>query len=501
MYSGGTESGRPWQTQGQTDARFPQTNAGRPRYGVVGGLNASAVSDLLSRLVEAVEALPSTVQPEFVIDRQPYADECAVAEMAFDPTRKELYLYDVVRGFAAAGVEAVILPCFLCHAFIEELQGEVRLPVFNLFEAVRTHLAANFPNARRIGVVTSDFVRAQRLFERSLPADSGRLVYPDDDVQRDCVMPAIQGRDNAGDLLAKACENLMEQGVDVIVPAAIEMAGRVSALQAQGWPVIDVHRAYAEYIVSTRPTPLKKPFKIGVVGGVGPAATVDLMSKIVVNTPARKDQEHIKVVVEENPQIPDRTDNLLNGGRDPTIALYATCKRLEEDEASVIAIPCNTAHAYIARIQSLLSIPIVNMLHETMAYIADHYPAQKKKIGLLATTGTIRTRVYHQAAQVVGCELIVPDAEHQQQVMAAIYGPQGVKAGHTEGECVTQLQSAMASLVARGAEILVLGCTELPLIMQQNAAYPIAGKTVVVIDPTEILARKCVSLALADAAR
>ena len=110
MYSGGTESGRSWQTQGQTDARFPQTNAGRPRYGVVGGLNASAVSDLLSRLVEAVEALPSTVQPEFVIDRQPYADECAVAEMAFDPTRKELYLYDVVRGFAAAGVEAVILP-------------------------------------------------------------------------------------------------------------------------------------------------------------------------------------------------------------------------------------------------------------------------------------------------------------------------------------------------------------------------------------------------------
>jgi aspartate racemase len=85
--------------------------------------------------------------------------------------------------------------------------------------------------------------------------------------------------------------------------------------------------------------------------------------------------------------------------------------------------------------------------------------------------------------------------------MAAIYGPQGVKAGHTAGECVTQLQSAMASLVARGAEILVLGCTELPLIMQQNAAYPIAGKTVVVIDPTEILARKCVSLALADAAR
>lgn len=326
-----------------------------------------------SRLVEAVEVLPSTVPPEFVIDRQPYTDERAVAQMAFDPTRTELYLYDVVRGSAAAGVEAVILPCFLCHAFIEELQGQ----------SVRggSHASRReFPDARRIGVVTSDFVRAQRLFERSLAVDSGRLVYPDDDVQRDCVMPAIQGRDDKGDLLAKACEKPDGAGRRCDRAGSHRNGGprqRVASA-VDGFADRRPSRWPPNKDVRLHPR-LEKPFKIGVVGGVGPAATVDGMSKIVVNTPARKDQEHIKVVVEENPQIPDRTDNSLNGGRDPTIALYATCKRLEEDEASVIAIPCNTVHAYIARIQSLLSIPIVNMLHETMAYIADHYPAQKKR--------------------------------------------------------------------------------------------------------------------------
>ncbi len=135
--------------------------------------------------------------------------------------------------------------------------------------------------------------------------------------------------------------------------------------------------------VKKTPTP---PFKIGVVGGVGPAATTDFMGKVVANTHASKDQDHIKMLVEQNPQIPDRTENIIGNGIDPSIALYSVCKKLEQGGANIVAIPCNTAHAYVERIQRNLSIPIVNMLRETVNHITTNYP-DVKTVGLLATTG------------------------------------------------------------------------------------------------------------------
>ena len=99
-----------------------------------------------------------------------------------------------------------------------------------------------------------------------------------------------------------------------------------------------------------------------------------------------------------------------------------------------------------------------------------------------------------------GLELIVPDEANQAGVMAAIYGPAGVKAGHTSGRCVDELMAALASLVRRGAEVVILGCTELPLLIAQHDAFPVAGGTVVLLDPTEILARQCVRLASLAAA-
>ncbi|WP_255755069.1 aspartate/glutamate racemase family protein [Massilia sp. erpn] len=237
-------------------------------------------------------------------------------------------------------------------------------------------------------------------------------------------------------------------------------------------------------------------FKLGIVGGIGPAATVDFMSKIIRNTEACCDQEHLRLVVEHNPQIPDRTANLLGGGADPTQALYEACKRLELNEATHIALPCNTAHAYIARIQPRLSVPIVNMLAETVAHIGRHWPG-RPKVGLLATSGTIASGVYHEAAAGHALDLIMPDASHQAYVMEAIYGERGVKAGYVDGACKEALLRAMAHLAERGAGIVILGCTELPLILTQHAAYRIGAHTVALLDPTELLARHCVVVARA----
>lgn len=235
-------------------------------------------------------------------------------------------------------------------------------------------------------------------------------------------------------------------------------------------------------------------FKLGIVGGIGPAATVDFMSKIIRNTAARRDQDHLRLVVEHNPQIPDRTANLLSDGEDPTHALYDACKRLQANEATAIALPCNTAHAYIARIQPRLSIPIVNMLSETIAYIDRHWQ-ERPIVGLLATSGTIASGVYHEAAAASSLDLIMPDVDHQECVMEAIYGEHGVKAGYVDGECKVALLSALLHLAKRGANVIILGCTELPLILEENPAFKIDEHTVALLDPTAILARRCVQMA------
>jgi len=236
-------------------------------------------------------------------------------------------------------------------------------------------------------------------------------------------------------------------------------------------------------------------FKLGIVGGIGPAATVDFMSKIIRNTNARRDQDHLRLVVEHNPCIPDRTENLLNGGEDPTNALYDACRRLQENEATHIALPCNTAHAYIDRIQPRLTVPILNMLSETIAHIERNWQGFPT-VGLLATSGTVASRVYHEVAVGRKLDLITPDVTHQNYVIEAIYGKHGVKAGYLEGACKEALLLALTHLVQRGASVVILGCTELPLILTQDPAYPIGEGTVALVDPGDILARRCVEMAV-----
>ena len=318
-------------------------------------------------------------------------------------------------------------------------------------------------------------------------------------------MPAIYGpqgiksghlQGEAVELLAVACRDLIARGAEVIVPGFTEIPLVIEALRALGLPIVDSNQAYAGHAVSDRRKGEPKPFKVGVVGGVGPAATVDFMRKIVRNTPAVRDQDHIKLIVEQNPQIPDRTAHLVGAGPDPTIALYATCKRLEAAEADLIAIPCNTAHAFIQRIQPHLAVPIVNMLRETVLHVRQAH-ASCTRLGLLATTGTLDSRVYHEAFDGSGIELIEPDDDHQRRVMDAIYGAAGVKAGFTDGECRDDLLAAVGHLVERGAQAVILGCTELPMILSQPA-LEIAGNRVPLLDPTDVLARACVALARAD---
>lgn len=266
-------------------------------------------------------------------------------------------------------------------------------------------------------------------------------------------------------------------------------------------PVIGVNPsddlvAVAKKAIECPPARHPLGFKIGMIGGLGPAATVDLFDKIVKATPATNDQEHIKLAIEENPQVPDRTACLLHDGKDPTVAMYHAAKRLEGDGCDVIIVPCNTAHAFLPTIAPRLRIPFVDMQMATLEDIKARFP--EPRIGLLATSGTIATGIYGNKARALGLPLSVPDEEHQKLVMSAIYGPKGAKAGFCDGVCKDELLAAAQYLVEEhNCNVLILGCTELPLILDECDAYPLAGKTVAFADPTAILARKVAGMAIA----
>jgi aspartate racemase len=227
---------------------------------------------------------------------------------------------------------------------------------------------------------------------------------------------------------------------------------------------------------------------VGVLGGMGPLATVDLYQKIIEETPATHDQEHLHVIIESNPAVPDRSAALLSGGEDPTPMLLSGAKRLAAAGADFIVVPCNTAHAFLPRIAPELDIPLISMIDETAKTVAAELPGSV--VGILATAGTIWTRLYQDAFERVGLPSVVPDEAGQARVMDAIAG---VKAGRIGAEQTALVQATAAELVAHGAESLIVACTELPLIlMQQHVTVPL-------FDPTRILARSAVTTALGSA--
>lgn len=470
-------------------------------FGIIGGLSPIADADLLSKLIEATERHVDAGQFEIVFEQRPFArsDGPSAAD-----TARMLYIFNRIDSFKARGIGTVVLPCFLSHTFMEELKENSPLPIADMIEVLRLHVRGMIPQPRRIGVLTSAPLRENGLFERYFQPQEFELLYarPRDGV--DLVTEAVYGRNGIKsgsrsgysiELLRDACADLIAQGAQLLLPGVTELALVANELAHVSVQLLDPHRVYAQHLVADPAADVERPFKLGVVGGVGPAATVDFLDKVVRNTPAKRDQDHLRLLVEQNPQIPDRTEHLVGDGMDPTLALYATCKKLQAGEADLIAIPCNTAHAFVEAIQSELDIPIMNMLTVTVKHIREMFPTLRK-VGLLATSGTLSSGVYKRALEDHGLQEIVPSAPLQARVMNAIYGPQGVKAGFTSPASVADIDAAIDELATQGVEVIVLGCTELPLLLSEPERVTARGNRVTLVDPTDILAKRCVSAAM-----
>ena len=471
------------------------------RLGIVGGLGSLAGGDLFYKLVRSRAVLADPGRYHFLFEQHPFKDVALPLDRNASMTSRKFYVFQVCKGFETSGVDAVLLPCFASQTFRDEIQQELGIPVLDMMQALVRHIRQSVPLGTTLGVIASDFVRHCGLFERHLGQDF-KLVYPDADTQA-ALMEAMYGVNGIKDghlegepleTLYQTCLSLHLQGATLMVPGMTELSLVCDDLQRRGIRVLDINRLYADFATQREGEARRPLFKLGVVGGVGPAATVDFMGKVVAHTPAGKDQDHIKMVVEQNPQIPDRTANLLRDETDPTLALYATCKRLESAGAQAIAIPCNTAHAFVERIQAHLRVPIINMLTETIEWVARTHGTDQP-VGLLATSGTVQSQVYHHAARRSGLHIITPGFDYQALVMAAIYGEKGIKAGFSEGVCREQLLLAAEHLCELGARVLILGCTELPLVLAHSEGFEINRYRVALVDPTTLLAKRCVALA------
>jgi len=234
------------------------------------------------------------------------------------------------------------------------------------------------------------------------------------------------------------------------------------------------------------------PGLIGVLGGMGPLATIDFMHKLLSATPACVDQDHVPVIVSSIPQVPDRAAAFRGEGVSPLAAMVASGQRLALAGAGLVVIPCNTAHLWFDKIQAALDLP---MLHLVDAALEDAIRSVGAggTIGLLCTDATLASGLYMNRARhgdVDGrVQWALPTAGEMMELVMP--GIDAVKAGDlSRGSELLEL--AAQALIKRGAQALVLGCTEVPIVLGR------ANVSVPVIDATASLARRAVAWSLAQ---
>lgn len=219
---------------------------------------------------------------------------------------------------------------------------------------------------------------------------------------------------------------------------------------------------------------------LGVIGGVGPLSTAYFMEVLINSTDAKIDQDHIDMIVLNHAKIPDRTEFILDSTKEsPVPMMVADAKMLEANGAEVIVTPCNTAHYFYEELSSSVNVLFINMIDETAAFLKDQ---GVKVAGILATTGTITTKLFQTSLEKVGITAIIPSAKNQQCVMDIIYD--NVKASQPVE--LDKFRTIVNELRLNGCEKVILGCTELSILKREyslNEFY---------VDSLEILVNKAI---------
>lgn len=225
--------------------------------------------------------------------------------------------------------------------------------------------------------------------------------------------------------------------------------------------------------------------RIGILGGMGPSATVDFMDKIIQLTPAACDQEHLPVIIANLPHVPDRSSAILGRGEDPLPALLRGIDLLNQIEVGVLAIPCNSSHHWYAQMAERSRAPII---HIAQACVAAIPAVPQARIAVLATRGALASGFYQAALQARGLEFMVPDGHGVQNHVDTCI--KAIKGGDMRNGTAA-LNEALAAMASAGATAAILGCTELPV-----AARAATPTSMALIDSSLELARATVAYAL-----
>ena len=218
----------------------------------------------------------------------------------------------------------------------------------------------------------------------------------------------------------------------------------------------------------------------GVLGGMGPESTVDFMAKVIAATPAGTDQDHARLLVDQNPGVPSRQAAILEGGEDPGAALAAMARGLEQAGADFLVMPCNTAHAFAQAIEAVVSIPLVSIIDVTVDACREH-----DAVGLLATAGCLEAGLYQQALDAAGIAVVIPDEAGVAEVLQLVMA---IKGGNRGADITSRMRAVAEALVGRGATALVAACTEIPLVLD-DSMIPVP-----LISSTDVLAAETVKI-------
>lgn len=224
---------------------------------------------------------------------------------------------------------------------------------------------------------------------------------------------------------------------------------------------------------------------LGILGGMGPLATCEFFKKIIELTPAEKDQDHLHIIIDNNTNIPDRTEYILGKGKDPRIELIRSAIKLESMGADYIAIPCNTAHYFYDDIVKYSKIKILNMVYETVDFLKANNSGNKDYL-LLSTEGTYQAKIYDKAFNSSGLNILTPNDKDKKIIMKWIYGIKSSNFNVT----LKEFESLVNKYTLNKEIPIIVGCTELSFLFEKiktSKQY---------FDPLTILAKRCVDLAI-----
>ena len=235
---------------------------------------------------------------------------------------------------------------------------------------------------------------------------------------------------------------------------------------------------------------MKTKKKLGIIGGMGSVTAAYTFKRIIELTPAKTDQDYIEIFLHNNSCVPDRTQGILFNGSNPIPELTRSIHLLNETHADYIIFACITSHFYIPKLLAHTNAIIIDAIQETARFIHEKHGGFKK-IGIIASTGTLQSGIFHRALEAYDFEgVILKPGDQKTYFMEPVYSEWGIKAGHIHGEPTYRLKKAVRILADMGAQAVISGCTEVPLVIKpEDFELPI-------VDVIDIMAKVSINKCL-----